>query len=256
MMSVPQSQLDEWGVSFYEALETARQNLASTDFAFARIGDSLWASLTGDNYDASRLLQLELIERIEVKGDHIAMVPNRDTLLIAGSADDLGLELLLNFAEKSLNEQPRPMLAMPLRLERGEWVDWMPDESHPLFAKFNTLALKYLYPEYAEQKKLLDAIHEQEGHDVFVASFTAVQKPSGDVVSYCLWSHGVDALLPRTQRVVLTREPEGIVALASWEHVCEVAGDLMEPTDEYPARFRVRQFPSDEQLSAIGRGEL
>ncbi len=256
MMSVPQSQLDEWGVTFYEALETARQNLESTDFAFARIGEVLSASLTGDNYDASRILLLDLIRRLEVQGDHIAMVPNRDTLLIAGSADDVGLKLMLDIAEKTLSEQPRPMLGMALRLVDDGWVDWLPNASHPLFARFNTLALKYLYPEYAEQKQMLDAIHEQHGIDIFVASFSAVEKPSGDIVSYCLWSQGVDALLPRTQRVVFTREPDGIIALASWERVCEVAGDLLEPTDEYPARFRVREFPSEEQLAAIGKGEM
>ncbi|MGA2257188.1 MAG: hypothetical protein ABSG53_21245 [Thermoguttaceae bacterium] len=40
--------------------------------------------------------------------------------------------------------------------------------------------------------------------------------------------------------------------MAEWEKVVDVAGDLMEPLDIYPPRFRVRGFPSDEQLAAMG----
>ena len=39
---------------------------------------------------------------------------------------------------------------------------------------------------------------------------------------------------------------------ADWERVAGVAGDLMEPQDLYPERYRVVEFPSDEQLAAIG----
>ena len=31
-----------------------------------------------------------------------------------------------------------------------------------------------------------------------------------------------------------------------------VVGDLMQPTDLYPTRYRVSAFPSDNQLAAIG----
>jgi hypothetical protein len=42
------------------------------------------------------------------------------------------------------------------------------------------------------------------------------------------------------------------VASADWDKVQKVAGDLMEETDLYPARYRVREFPTDEQLAEIG----
>ena len=32
----------------------------------------------------------------------------------------------------------------------------------------------------------------------------------------------------------------------------EVRGDLMEQTDMYPVRYRVREFPSEEQRAAVG----
>ena len=32
----------------------------------------------------------------------------------------------------------------------------------------------------------------------------------------------------------------------------DVAGDLLEPMDIYPPRYRVREFPSEKQLAAMG----
>ena len=40
--------------------------------------------------------------------------------------------------------------------------------------------------------------------------------------------------------------------MVEWEKVVEVVGDLMEAVDIYPPRFRVRAFPSEEQLAAMG----
>lgn len=44
----------------------------------------------------------------------------------------------------------------------------------------------------------------------------------------------------------------GAVALGSWERVREAVGDLLEPTEHYPARFRVREFPGEAVLAEIG----
>ena len=60
--SISQEDLDRWGVSHYEAMEVARRNLEAAEFTFASIGDHFYASLTGDTYDATRLLFLDLID--------------------------------------------------------------------------------------------------------------------------------------------------------------------------------------------------
>ena len=91
----------------------------------------------------------------------------------------------------------------------------------------------------------------------FVASFSAIQREEDDqVFSYCVWGDGVDSLLPRTQLVMLaTKDHE--TRCGEWEHVASVVGDLMEADDSYyPTRYRVRSFPSQEQLEEIGNLEL
>lgn len=76
-------------------------------------------------------------------------------------------------------------------------------------------------------------------------------------MSYCLWAQGPETLLPVTRKVILVREGQTeITALGDWDHVLAVAGELMEATDFYPPRYRVRTFPDDEMLKKIGVGEL
>jgi len=96
MRYIVQEDLDRWGVTLYEALEAARGNLSQTEKAFIgpEKGEGLYLSANRDNYDASRLILLDLIRKFNVKGDPIAMIPNRDTLLVAGADDPDALAVL------------------------------------------------------------------------------------------------------------------------------------------------------------------
>jgi hypothetical protein len=107
-----------------------------------------------------------------------------------------------------------------------------------------------------EQKELLDTMHEKTGQDIFVASFSAMQHgETGEITSYSVWSKGADGLLPRTDLVhfYVAKGKEGeIEATADWDTVMRIAGDLMKPQGIYPERYRVKEFPSDEQLRRLG----
>lgn len=254
MRSINRQSLEEWGIGFYEALEAARANLEEMQFAFASLGTRVYASVTGDNYDASRILLLDFVNKLEVDGDPVAVVPNRDTLLITGSEDTEGLLMVADLAERAL-DKPRPMNAIPLRLTDGEWVTWLPDPSHPTAGKFRMLEVKSLYSEYAEQKSLLDALHERNGIDRFVASYTAIETKDGRVLSYSVWSQDVESMLPQTHEVIFySGDEERLVARGEWSRVWEIVGDLMQPLDVYPKRYLVTEFPSAEQLAEIGMG--
>ena len=135
LQSVSQEQLLDWGVTYYEALEIARQNLEETPCNFAQIGDGCYAFMSGDSYDCCRLLLPSLVERLTVKGDLIAMAPNRDSLLVTGSDDELGLRIMADLAAKTL-EDPRPMVPIPLRRDGDDWVDWMSPAGHPAEPSF------------------------------------------------------------------------------------------------------------------------
>ena len=228
------------------------ENLLSLEAKFIGPGDGegVYLSATGDNYDASRLLIKDAIRRFQVKGDHIAMIPNRENLIVAGSEDVKGLAGMVKLAAKAMKE-PRPISGIALRLDGDEWTPWMPAEDHPSYKAFQELQLQSFGQDYAQQKDTLDKLHEKNGEEVFVANFNAIKRPDGKVFSYATWTETANSLLPKTDTLVLGRigsEPQ----MVPWEKVVDVAGDLMAAVDIYPPRYRVRSFPSEDQLAAMG----
>ena len=49
---------------------------------------------------------------------------------------------------------------------------------------------------------------------------------------------------------------DGPVAIGDWDRVRAIAGELMESTEHYPPRCRVRGFPDEAAIEAIGLGEI
>jgi hypothetical protein len=257
MRTIVAQDLENWGVTFYEALEAACMNLRQKeDPVFVSSHDGVYLSATGDNYDATRLILTDMVHQFDVRGDVIAMVPNRDTLIVTGSDSLLGLKTMAARAKQALAE-PRPISMVALRLAEGEWSEWLPPVGHALYAELAMLRLQSLGQQHAEQKELLDAYYEKTGQDTFVATFSAAQNTqSGEVNSYCVWSAGVESLLPKTDLVYFFRpgrsETDGaLVAAAAWKKVERALGSLLEPLELYPQRFRVREFPTAAQLRQL-----
>lgn len=253
MRSLSQEDFENWNVSYYEAMEAACENLKEASVAYSKIGDGFYSAVSGDSYHSSRILLKDQIAEWDVVGDKVAMVPQRDSLFVTGSEDDVSLKIMLSLTETTIAEQPRPLCPIPLRLVDDEWEDWMVPRSHELYRSYKDLEANFLGGLYADQKSLLDQLHEKDGVDIFVASFSGIKKEStGETLSYCLWSKGVDTLLPKTQLLMLGAGQES-VSICEWERVFEVVGDLMELDDDlYPARYRVTEFPSDAQIAEIG----
>jgi len=261
MLMISQHHLDGWKVSFDEALQAAMDNLATiSKHEFDSPLPGVWVSPWRDNYDAGRLMLLDLIRRHQVKGDYVAMAPNRDTLILTGSQDEEGLTKATDLAEEALNN-PRPLTGLALRLVGQEWQPFLPPADHPQHHRFKVLWLQSVGQHYKEQKELLEKSFETSGEDVFVASFMGMQSnETGQVQSYCVWSEGVDTLLPKTDVACFFRpgvagKKGKTVAQVEWNRVCQVVGHLMERTDLYPERYRVKTFPSKEQLAAMKTGQ-
>jgi hypothetical protein len=253
MRSIVQTDLDRWGITFYEALEVARDNLRHLPHSFIgpKEGEGVYLSATHDNYDSSRLLLLDTIRQFQVKGDFVAMIPNRDTLIVTGADDEEGLKGMLALAKDAL-QQPRPMSGLALRLDGDEWVSWLPDVAHPLYGEFRLLEVQSVMEEYSEQKRLLDKLHEKKQQDIFVASYKAMaNQTTGQITTYCVWGKDVLALLPHTNRIMFVQDGKEPLA-ADWDRVVEEMGDSMKPMDIYPERFQVVGFPTEEQLAAMG----
>ena len=193
MKPISNRELEEWEVTFYEVQETARDNLRHVPprIIGPQDGPGTYVFTSNDGYDSSRLVLLDLVRQFDVRGDYIAMAPGREMLIVTGSEDDAGLEAMVALAKKAL-DQPRTVSGAALRLDGDEWVRWMPAADHPLFDEFRGFWLRSQGQDYAEQKDLLDKLHESQGEDIFVASFTVAQhKQTGERINFCLWGEGI-----------------------------------------------------------------
>lgn len=251
MQQITQSDLDNWGVTFYEAMEVARHNLEELKQPFVgpESGQGLYLSAANDGYDATRIILLDLIRRFQLKGTPVAMVPNRATLAVAGEDDEDALKGMIALTKEGL-QQPRPISGIALRLEGDDWMPWLPAPEHRLFDEFRMLQIQSHGQNYAEQESLLGKLHEKTGEDIFVANYGALKDKSGRVITYSVWGDGVDTLLPRCDVVAFMRKGNEPL-MVGFDKVLERVGHLMEPVEIYPPRYRVREFPTEEDLAAL-----
>lgn len=255
MSFVTSGRLDAWNTTPEDAFAVAAANLAKkSSEPFLAPAPGLYRSPWQDDYDAARLALPDLLEKLQVKGDTVAMAPNRETLLVAGSNDDDALVGMAELAEKALAE-PRAMAAVALRLDHGGWSPFLPPASFRSYLRLKKLVVEGDTADYEAQKVVLEARNQRDGAQVIVAPLVvAKDRVTGAPVTYAAWVKGVEALLPRADYVVLVDlgHRAGPVAAGPWERVKEVAGDAMRPLGVYPERFDVNTFPAPAALARIG----
>ncbi len=245
-----------WGVDHEKALRDARANLleiSKEPFESPRPG--VYVSPWRDNHDASRLLLIDRIKQLNVRGDHVAMVPNRDTLLVTGSGDSAGLATMAEIADAAMDE-PYPISALPVRLAGDAWEMFMPDADHPSFRGFKSLRTRSIALDYSEQQETLNILFEFEDAGIFVSSYSVLEnRTTRECISYCAWTDGLTQVLPHTDTVgfVFPDQPEGqCVVAADWDSVFSIMAEAMTPVGSYPESYLVSEFPTRDQLSAMG----
>jgi hypothetical protein len=257
MRHIDRQDLMDRQVTFEEAFRVACDNLrARSHEELVGHGPGVWRSPWHDSYDAARLLLVDQVRRHPVRGDHVAMVPNRDTLLVTGSEDEVGLGIMLSLSERGFRQAYR-VSGIALRLEGESWTPFLPPAGHPHFRGFKRLWQESRGQNHASQTEPLRAVYLDKGEDVFVAPYNiAEDAATKEPWTWCFWGEGLDTLLPCTDEVMFFRVNRDemkvkLVARGKWQRVREIVGDLMEPLDLYPERYRVRRFPSVEQLASI-----
>lgn len=249
-------QLEKWNVTFEEAMKAARYNLSvrSRD-EFKRIAPGLFMAPWQDANAAARLILTEVLARLPVKGDVVAMAPGRDYLLVAGSDDADALGAMVVAAEKAIAD-PKPNTPEMYRLDGTKWLPFTLPLAHPLRAKHDELVKVFVASDYEQQKKFLDEIHERDGTDVFVASYTPLRRPTGEVYSCCSWAPCV-SLLPRTDEIAIFDADAQLdkgakPVMVAWSDAVEVVGHRIK-RDE---RFQMERYLVEESPTADEMGEL
>lgn len=254
VVTIGESQLEKWGQSFDNAIAVARDNLwQMSNEDFNQVAAGVFLSPWQDSHDASRMFLHDLIWQLELKGDPIVMLPDRDHLIATGSDDAEGLVIAATFAKQVLEESQRPNVGYAFRLADGQWVPFMPAEDHPAFEVFNHCALRTTVINYNDQQKALAELYEQELVELFVASVSVYDsKETGIPFTLCTWAKDVRASLPKTDVIVFQGDADSM-ALVGWDIAEAVLGDMMKPQEGlYPVRYEVTENPTSEQFEQMG----
>ncbi|MFN3791865.1 hypothetical protein [Massilia sp.] len=256
MQSVGPAQLAQWGVGVEEALAAAMDKLRdATVDRFIQVERGVYAGDWGDAYDSSRLLLPDLAHRI-AGANPLAMIPARHTLLRASSKNVEGVRAMVALAQRVADTETRPVSALMYRFEAGRPVEHVPEDAL-VRTGLASLRRQYLYGDYAAQAEMLEALHEKNGTDMFVASYKVMrEEASGAEYSFCVWTEGVDTLLPRTERVVLSSHGgdggSDELLMFPWDALHAACGHLIEPVPQaWPPRYRVTAFPDLEPLRPL-----
>ncbi|OEZ57646.1 hypothetical protein DUGA6_42840 [Duganella sp. HH105] len=263
IQTLSQTALTDWGVSFDAALAAALDNLRDISVAnFVQVAPGVQMAAWDDSYEASRILLADLFFRLNVGGDPVVMMPTRNRLLVASSNNSAAQLAMLALARGYASDEGRVISALMYRFEQGKAVAYLPPDAEVL-AQLEQLKKIYLADDYASQKQLLDKVYEREQVDIFVATCQLVQKTdSGRLISYGVWTEGVDTLLPEVDLVALVRPDDdsesgvGAPKLVAWDDLRASIAELASSEEGYPARYRLRSFPSRQQFDALAAREF
>jgi len=245
--------LQAWGVDLDQAFAVAKENLwdRTRPDGFEGANGVYW-SRWADSYDSSRMLLTELIYRLSVDGDPVAFVPNRDALLVTGTHNIAGLRVILNAGAESHFKQGHPLSPDLFVLDDGVWKHHIPADAE-LREIWAGMRRQRDGIDYNHQKELLDKLHEKQDVDIYVAGYQIAQREGQKAFSICVWSRGVDSLIPVTEQIAFMLDAEkSDFFTVSWDSTVAVVGDLMEEDPQLiPKRMRVREFPDAQQIAQL-----
>ncbi|KJV31316.1 hypothetical protein [Luteibacter yeojuensis] len=252
--SANRATLEKCGLGLDAAFAQALANLRErTDDAGMQRHGNVWTSSWHDVFDASRLLLTDMIHRLPVRGAPVAAIPTRNHLFVTGSLDDEGIAAMASVAADVLENDTRPLSEQLLVLRDGTWYPYEGALPSATAARLTMARYKRLDGIHADQKALLEKIHEKEGEDVFVASFRAVQDTTtGEISSSGQWTRGVATLLPHADYLRLWCKERHEMMDVPWAAAAELIPALTTPEPALsPRRYRVSVFPDDATYAAL-----
>ncbi|MFZ6653855.1 hypothetical protein [Undibacterium sp. TJN19] len=261
MALVNKSNYESWGVTMEQALAAALDNLRDrTADHFVDLGHGLVAGVWDDAYDSSRILLHDLAYRANCGSDPVMMIPSRGRFLLTASNAIAGQLKMIEVARLSSETDGRTVSACMYKIKGDQLVVYTPEDAS-VREQLNNLRTSFFAEDYGSQKELLDALHDKNGDDTFVASFTVFKNNDTDkLTSLCTWTRGVISLLPKTDLVAMVTpgatDDKYESKILSWADAVSMAAPLMQEVEGYPVRYLVREFPEAGQLQAAAETPL
>jgi hypothetical protein len=250
MSLVNAESLEQWGVTFDEANDRAAQNLMAEGTHLARLDNGVLTVASEDTYESSRLIVPGWLAGLgaEVGIRPVAVVPSRDTMLIADEGDEAALRWTLDEALRVFNDHPRWLSPVPYRPgQDGSVVAWRPESTHPLHQAVRLAERSLETYEYREQKERLEKLFRQAGEDLLVSGYTLETGPDG-ARSVTTWPP-TDALLPYADDIIFPAETGPV--RVSWTQAEKLLQGEWEEALTTPPRRRTLRWPDEDTLAKL-----
>lgn len=225
--------LDELGVSFEDALGIAIAQLDEKgSHTVGQLEEGIYLSACGDFYDSSRVLMPEMFEQLPLKGNPVAIVQSRSSVLVTGSDDLNGLAKIATFALDDLEKTERAVSLTPIELLNGDWLPLKILPHHPQ-------ALRNLAPNQLAWacNATGDALQAKLGDDIFVASPMIIEK-DGIQGTLIAWGAGVPTASPLVDGVAIEEDEGAEQIIRKLDDVLTVCGGFPKiEAIPYPPRL-------------------
>jgi hypothetical protein len=257
MAYVTHGDLERWGVTAAAAHRAARDNLPTeTHLLCAKTGgeDATWMVDTRDSYESSRLLLPGWLAGFatRISGPPVAIVPHRGMLWITSADNAAHVEILCDAAEKEFDESPRAISPALYTIDDdGAVVPFEVDRTHPLADRIHAGHLLLAEHEYAVQQRRLETELEDDGVDLFVATFRLLEADGRPRHSFCVWGHRVDSLLPHSELVAIFDDRAEEPVFVPWDVVRSKVGAMWQSWDATPSRVRTDGYPTGALLAEL-----
>ncbi len=244
--------LEQWKVDPVALRVTADENLRRRSLGeWERPADGVFRSPWKDAHDPARMLLIDQISALPVKGRPVAFIPNSNTLVVIGDEDEEALPAAIALVMAEWDED-RPLALRPFVLDGGLWSPWDAEAAQP-FVRVQ------LHREYGIQQKVLEGWSTE-----FAATYRSIDMNLDDsefapgLPSVATWAP-IPSLLPRADFLVLVGTRFWVIprthGVFRFEAVLKHCAECLERVAGVePPRWRTLRPPNAQEIDAL-RGD-
>lgn len=250
IMEVNQSMLDQWGVSFANAIDIAMMNLATMSRSrFKEIKPGLFAGEWNDYYDSSRLLLPKLFAECHHVADPIIMIPTSGSIYITDKMNRRAQLDMLYLVKNEVSTSKKIVSVQMYQFVSGRPIEYEPTDSQVLY-KLDEIR-KPLLENYARQQKKIveDYLIKTDNWAYIMSLMTVENKESGTVANISTWMDEHETIFPKADVIVVSRTEknnDGYVChhdhILPWADVIGKYGHLIQKLDGFPNLYRAAPF--------------
>jgi len=257
LIFVTDSDLTNWGVTFFDALEVAQNNLEAQgpfNFEVRQNPDDeedRCYVLDGDCYTSAVATFPGVLTELPVLGERLVILPHRNVLLVTGSASIYGLQETLSIVDE-LDVTAEALVPELLAMDENlYYFSCELDVSHPLALEFKRRRLRYLNNIYPRLKEQINSQFEQIVDAKRFLDYKLLEGEDRAFSQVMLLDDEAPVIIPRVDFIGVF-DGKTICATPSWDRFAEVAGEKLRWREGFPETYDLVETLTEAEIADLG----